>query len=163
MSRPLKPRRPLAPKQPAAKVERFLKSGRKTQWKPGVSGNPNGSRARKGVSYKEFVEDCRALTPLALKRLQEALSLPWDKSTARTILTAAALTIERAFGRAIAVNVDLQQPPADAPAIELTETYWSDLVGALKDSGALEIPTERKPEVIDAEVVEVKLIDPPKT
>ena len=154
-------RRPLAPRPPAAKVTKFLEAGKKFQWKPGVSGNPAGARSRKGVKirdYKSFVEDCRELSPRALARLREALELPWTKQTARTILTAAALVIERGYGRAVNVVIDAT-PPQAAPVIEMSDEYWRDLVGALKESGALDKPVDapgEKFDVVDAEVVEAR-------
>ena len=76
-------------------------------------------------SYKEFIESCREMSPRALERLREALELPWTKQTARTILTAAALVIERGYGRAVNVVVDAT-PERAAPVIDISdETYWA--------------------------------------
>ena len=161
-------RNPLA-RTPAAKVAKFLEAGKKSQWPKGVSGNPAGRKpGGKGsqTSYREFIEACREASPRALERLREALELPWTKQTARTILTAAALVIERGYGRAVAVSIDAT-PERTAPAIPLDENYWDKMTEALRESGALTKPLE----VQDAEVVEdagvveagaTKLIEPPR-
>ena len=155
-------RRPLAPRPPAARTAKFLEAGKKSQWPKGVSGNPAGRKPGVSIkSYKEFIESCREMSPRALERLREALELPWTKQTARTILTAAALVIERGYGRAVNVVVDAT-PERAAPVIDISdETYWSSMVSALKESGALETPVGNKPDddVVDAEV---KLIEPPR-
>ena len=118
-------------------------------------------------SYKEFVEACREASPRALERLREALELPWTKQTARTILTASALVLERAYGRAVAVTIDAT-PDRAAPVIPLDEEYWANMSAALRESGALNKPLEAPDEkdVVDAEVVveagATKLIEPPR-
>ena len=161
----LRVRRPLQPRPPEQKIKRFLAEGKKVQWGKGRSGNPSGRK--KGTydpkSYKAFVEACRELSPKALDRLREALELPFSKQTARTVLTASALVLERAYGRSVQIQIDAS-PPQTAPAIALNDEYWADMTAALRESGALKKPLEAPDEkdVVDAEVVEVKQIEPPK-
>jgi len=92
--------------------------------------------------------------------------LPWTKQTARTILTACALVLERSYGRAVAVNVDVT-PDRTAPAIPLDQDYWNKMTSALLESGALTTPIDAEAKVVveDAEVVEVEqaLIEPPSS
>ena len=87
-------RRPLAPRPSAARTAKFLEAGKKSHWPKGVSGNPAGKPGVSIKSYKEFVEACREASPRALERLREALNC-LGRSTARTILTASALVLER--------------------------------------------------------------------
>lgn len=162
-------RQPLARRPSPEKVKRFTDAGKKFQWRPGVSGNPSGrSKKLKGaLSYQEFTALARSLSPRAIERLREALELDWSKESARTILTAAALVMERGFGRAVAINVDIP-PDREAPTIPLDQEYWNAMTSALRESGALVKPIDAAPreDVVDAEVVaaeEVKQLEgPPK-
>jgi len=168
--RKLRVRRPLQTRPPEVKIARFTEAGKKYQWPKGVSGNPAGRKPGVSIkSYKEFVEACREASPRALERLREALELPWTKQTARTILTASALVLERAYGRAVAVTIDAT-PDRTAPVIPLDEEYWANMSAALRESGALTKPLEATDEkdVVDAEVVveeagATKLIEPPSS
>ena len=168
-SRKVRIRNPLQRRPPEAKIKKFLEAGKAAGWKPGVSGNPAGmKKGTKITDYRAFVEACRKMSPRALARLREALELPWSKQTARTILSASALVLERSWGRAVAVTIDAT-PDRTAPVIPLDEEYWANMSAALRESGALTKPLEatHEKDVVDAEVVveeagATKLIEPPR-